>query len=136
MVIFDRIRELHDDIVFRHYPGVRENAPFIYAAMFLIVFATALGNTYFGDSGMNEDLAAPAKIEYPVLGATLRLSRISGRPERPIETLRAKVQESEANDPRSPMLIDIDPESGAVHASAGSIEILGSPINIGNWPLD
>jgi hypothetical protein len=34
------------------------------------------------------------------------------------------------------MLIDIDPESGAVHASAGSIKILGTPINIGSWPLD
>jgi hypothetical protein len=34
------------------------------------------------------------------------------------------------------MVIDIDPESAAVHASAGTIDVHGTPINIGSWPLD
>ena len=136
MVIFDRLRELHDDIVFRRYPDFREHAPLMFSAMFLMVLATTLGMAYFGEARTFAKPEIRANIDYPVLGATLRLSRLSDRPARTAEAPRTPVPEAEANDPLSPMLIVIDPESGAVHASAGSIEILGTPINIGSWPLD
>ena len=45
MVIIDRLREIHDDIVFRHYPDIREHASLIISAVFLIALATMLGTT-------------------------------------------------------------------------------------------
>ncbi len=75
-------------------------------------------------------------IDYPALGAKLRLSRFANRPTRTAGAIHTPASEADASDPWSPMLIDIDPESGALHASAGSIDVLGTPINIGNWPLD
>ncbi len=134
MVIIDRLREFHDDIVFRHYPDIREHVPLMYSAVFLIILATLLGTTYFGEATTIAKPQIHADIDSPALGAKLRLLRFADRPARAAEALRAP--EDDANDPWSPMLIDIDPESGAVHASAGSINILGTPINIGNWPLD
>ncbi len=134
MVIIDRLREIHDDIVFRHYPDIREHASLIISAVFLIALATMLGTTYFGAAATVAKPQIHTSIDYPALGAKLRLSRFTDRPVRAAEAPRAP--EADANDPWSPMLIDIDPESGAVHASAGSINILGTPINIGSWPLD
>ena len=136
MVIFDRLREFHDDIVFRHFPDIRKHASLIISVVFLVALATMLGSTYFGAAATFAKPQNHASIDYPALGAKLRLSRITDRPVRAAEALRAPVPEADATDPGSPMLIDIDPESGAVHASAGSINILGTPINIGSWPLD
>ncbi len=136
MVIIDRLREIHDDIVFRHYPDIREHASLIISAVFLIALATMLGTTYFGAAATVAKPQIHTSIDYPALGAKLRLSRFTDRPVRAAEAIRAPAPEADANDPWSPMLIDIDPESGAAHASAGSIDILGTPINIGNWPLD
>ena len=134
MMIFDKLREFHDDIVFRLYPDIREHAPLMFLAVFLIIFATMMGTTYFGETATIAKLQIRADIDSPALGAKLRLLRFTDRPVRSAGAPRAP--EADANDPWSPMLIDIDPESGAVHASAGSINILGTPINIGNWPLD
>ncbi len=136
MVICDRLREFHDDIVFRHFPDMREHASLILSSVFLLALATMLGTTYFGGATRIAKPQISASIDYPALGVTLRLSRFANRPARAAEALRAPAPEADANDPLSPMLIDIDPESGAVHASAGSIYILGTPINIGSWPLD
>ena len=134
IVIVDRLRELHDDIVFRYFPDIREHTPFMISAIFLIVLATMLGTTYFGGSATVAKPQIRARIEYPVLGAKLRPSRIANRPARTAGALHAPA--ADANDPWTPMLIDIDPESGALHASAGSINFLGTPTNIGNRPLD
>jgi hypothetical protein len=92
MVIFDRLRELHDDIAFRRYPDLRAHAPLMFAAMFLIVLATTLGTTYFGETSTIAKPEFHAKIDYPVLGATLRLSRFSDRPERTADTPRARAR--------------------------------------------
>ena len=135
-VIIDRLREFHDDVVFRHYPGIRKHTPLRISAIFLIALATMLGTTYFGGSAIVAETQIRAEIEYPVLGAKLRLSRFANRPARTDGTIHAPASGADASDPWSPMLIDIDPESGALHASAGSIDVLGTPINIGNWPLD
>ena len=136
MVIIDRFREFHDDIVFRHYPDIRKHARHMYSAVFLIILATLLGTTYIGEATTIAKPQIRADIDSPALGAKLRLLRFTDRPVRAAEAIRAPAPEPDANDPSSPMLIDIDPESGAAHASAGSIDILGTPINIGNWPLD
>ncbi len=141
MMILDRARDLHDNIVHRYYPefrryypDFREYAPLTFSAVFLLVLATMLGVTMLG--GAN-GVARPeflAGIDYPAMGAELRLSRISMRATSPIAA-RTYSPMDDADDPQSPMLIDIDPESGAVNASAGTIDVHGTPINIGNWPL-
>ncbi len=136
IVIIDRLREIHDDIVFRHYPDIRQHTRLMISAIFLIALATMLGMTYFGAFATVAKPQIRAEIEYPVLGAKLRLSRFANRPTRSAGAIHTPASEADASDPWSPMLIDIDPESGALHASAGSIDILGTPINIGNWPLD
>ena len=136
MVIIERLREFHDDIVFRHYPDIREHTPIIFSGVFLIVLAMTVGATYFGGPTTIVKPQIRTSIEYPALGAKLRLSRFTDRPARAAEAPRAPAPGADVNDPRSPMVIDIDPESGAVHTSAGSIDILGTPINIGSWPLD
>ncbi len=136
MVLIERLREFHDDIVFRHYPDIREHTPIIFSAAFLIVLAMTVGTTYFGGPTTIAKSQISTSIDYQVLGAKLRLSRFTDRPARATRALRARAAGADVNDPRSPMLIDIDPASGAMHTSAGSINILGTPINIGSWPLD
>ena len=135
MAIFDRLREFHDDIVFRRYPDIRRHAPLMFSALFLIVLVLMFGSGFLGGAGAVTKPELRANIVYPTLGAELRLSRFADRPAaRPM--LRAPIVEADANDPRSPMVIDIDTESAAVHASAGTIDDHGTPINIGSWPLD
>ncbi len=135
MAILDRIREIHDDIVFRRHPDLRRHAPLMLSAAFLIALTTMMATGFLGRTNAVPTFQIGA-AEYPTLGARLRLSRIPDRPAPAAEMVRARALEVDANDPKSPMLIDIDPESGAVHASAGTIDIQGTPINIGNWPLD
>ncbi len=131
MVILDRIRELHDDIVFRHYPDIREHAPLTFSAVFLIILATTLATSLLAGASTGPAPGLRTTIDYPASGAKLRRSRFPGR-----ATATAPRRPAVANGPMSPMLIDIDPESGAVHASAGIIDVHGTPITIGNWPLD
>ena len=143
MVILDRIREIHDDIVFRRYPSfselapdLRELAPLMFSAVFIIVLAAMLGAGLIGGARNGAKPELRAGIDFPAVGAKLRLSRISDHPAQAAEAVRVRAPEADANDPKSPMLIDIDPESGVVHASAGTIDVHGTPINIGSWPLD
>jgi len=135
MVILDRVRDLHDDIVHRYYPDFRDYAPLTFSAVFLLVLATMLGVTMFGGANGVSRPEFSAGIDYPAMGAELRLSRNSERATPPIVVARTYSPVDDTDDPRSPMLIDIDPESGAVNASAGTILVHGTPINIGNWPL-
>ncbi len=140
MVNFERLRNFHDDIVFRHIPDLRDHAPLILSATFLIALTTMAATSFLGPASA---LSTPrihagthANTDDPTLGPTLRLSRLADRTAPPSETARARAPDADANDPKSPMLIDIDPEGGAVHASAGTIDVFGTPINIGSWPLD
>ncbi len=135
MAILDRIREIHDDIVFRHYPDIRQHAPLILSAAFLIALTTMMATSFLGRTSAVPTSKIDA-AEYPTLGARLRLSRIPDRPAPAVEMIRAHALEIDANNPKSPMLIDIDPETGNVHASAGTIDVHGTPINIGRWTLD
>lgn len=141
MVILDRVRDLHDEFVYRYhaefrryYPDFRDYAPLAFSAVFLLVLATMLGVTMLGGANGVARGEFRAGIDYPAMGAELRLSRISVRATSPIAA-RTYSPVDDADDPKSPMLIDIDPESGAVNASAGTIDVGGTPINIGNWPL-
>ena len=132
MVILDRIRELHDDIVFRHYPDIRAYAPLTSSAVLLIILATMLATSLLAGASTGPAPGLRAAIDYPALGAQLRRSRFSGSAT---ATAPRHREVADANGPMSPMLIDIGPESGAVHASAGTIDVHGTPITIGNWPL-
>lgn len=141
MVILDRIREIHDDIVFHRYPDIRELAPdmrelapLMFSAIFMVVLTTMLAVGLIGGASNGTKPELRAGIDSPAVGAKLRLTRFSDRPA--TMAVRVRAPEADANDPGSPMLIDIDPESGAVHASAGTIDVHGTPINIGSWPLD
>ena len=143
MVILDRIREIHDDIVFHRYPGIRELAPdlrelapLIFSEIFMAILATMLGAGLIGGASNGAKTVLRAGIDVPAVGAKLRLSRFSDRPALTSAAVRVRAPEADANDPKSPMLIDIDPESAVVHASAGTIDVHGTPINIGSWPLN
>lgn len=144
MVIMDRLRDFRDDIVYcrypaliRRYPEIREFAPLTFSAVFMVILVSMLGvSLLVGVSGAGPATELRTKIDDSTVGARLRLSRIADRAPRETAPSRLHESEADANDPNSPMLIDIDPESGAVHASAGTIEVHGTPINIGNWPLD
>ncbi len=135
MAILDRIRQIHDDIVFRRNLDIRQHAPLMFSALFLIVVVLMFGSGFLGGAGAVTNSGHRAQTDYRALGAELRLTRFADRAPAPA-TIRAPIVEADANDPRSPMVIDIDPESAAVHASAGTIDVHGTPINIGSWPLD
>ncbi len=135
MAIFDRIREIHDDIVFRHYPDIRQHAPLMFSALFVIVLMLMFVSGFLGGAGAVTNSGHRTQTDYRALGAELRLMRYADRAPAAM-TVRAPIVAADANDPTAPMLIDIDPESAAVHASAGTIDVHGTPMNIGSWTLD
>ena len=136
MMFLERVRNLHDDIVYRHLPETRELAPIVLSGAFLLALATMLATTLLSGTGTHWRSDPSARIAYPAPGAERRDSATFVRPTSSVRPTGARAAMADTTDSKAPMLIDFDPESGTVNASAGTIEVRGMAINIGNWLFD
>ncbi len=128
MVILERVRNFHDDIVYRHVPEIRELAPLVLSGVFLLALATMLATTLLGGSGTHWRSDPGARIDYQQTSTELGRSSVADRTAAGVKW--------DASFPKTPMRIDIERERGAVHSGADTIEVRGMPIDLGDWPRD
>ena len=69
MMFLERVRNLHDDIVYRHLPETRELAPIVLSGAFLLALATMVATTLLSGTGTHWRSDPSARIAYPAPGA-------------------------------------------------------------------